>query len=259
MYRVMLVDDEEWILRGLQKKFPWKEYGFEVIASFSDSLDAKDYIQHHAVDAVFTDIRMPELSGIDLMKQVTEERPEIKFVFITGFSDFEYAREAIRNNAVDYILKPVEAEQVDEVLNRLKKALEFQKYQILYKKEKESPKDEKSILPSGSNAQRIMQQMTRYIDEHFSENLSLKELAEQNFLSFHYSSELFKKYTGEMFTQYLTRIRMREAEKMLLAKELSIEEIAHQCGYSDYSYFVKVFKKWSNMTPHQYRNRKPNP
>ena len=132
MYRVVLLDDEEWILKGLQKKFPWKEHGFEVIASFSDSLEAMDYIQHHAVDAIFTDIRMPELSGIDLMKQVTEERPEIKFVFITGFSDFEYAREAIRNNAVDYILKPVEAEQAEEVLIRLKKALEFQKYQILY-------------------------------------------------------------------------------------------------------------------------------
>lgn len=256
MYRVVLLDDEEWILKGLQKKFPWKEHGFEVIASFSDSLEAMDYIQHHAVDAIFTDIRMPELSGIDLMKQVTEERPEIKFVFITGFSDFEYAREAIRNNAVDYILKPVEAEQAEEVLIRLKKALEFQKYQILYKKEE--LRNEKSLLPSGSNAERLMQQMTRYIEEHFLENLSLKELAEQYFLSFHYSSELFKKYTGETFTQYLTRIRMREAEKMLLANELSIEEIAYRCGYSDYSYFVKVFKKWSNMTPYQYRNRKPD-
>ena len=93
---------------------------------------------------------------------------------------------------------------------------------------------------------------------HFRDKLILKELAEQYHLNANYCCALFNKETGVSFSEYLTSIRMREAERLLTHTTLSLEEIAVQCGIQDYYYFNKVFKKYSGETPSQYRRQKKN-
>lgn len=107
MYKLIIVEDELQMNRQLTKILDWENIGFEIAASFENGADAMEYINKHHVDAVLTDIRVPMISGVELSKICHTEHPEIKFVFISAFRNFEYARSAIRYNVVDYITKPI--------------------------------------------------------------------------------------------------------------------------------------------------------
>lgn len=124
MYRVLLVDDEPWILKGLQQAFPWREHGFEVAGSYLDPTQALGHLLREPIDAVFTDIRMPEMDGITLMRRLREENKQAEVVIISGFSEFEYAQQALRLGAFDYVLKPIDIEVTKTLLPRLRTALD---------------------------------------------------------------------------------------------------------------------------------------
>jgi len=124
MYRVILIDDEPWILKGLMHAFPWEEHGFEVAGSYMDPEEALDRLLREPVDAVFTDIRMPKLDGIALIQRLREENRAAEVVIVSGFSEFEYAQQALRLGAFDYILKPIDDAQTRGLLPRLRAALD---------------------------------------------------------------------------------------------------------------------------------------
>ena len=92
-----------------------------------------------------------------------------------------------------------------------------------------------------------------YINQHYTESLSLSTLATEYYLNFSYASSLFKKTTGQTFSEYLTELRMKRAKDLLADPAMSISEVGTQCGYEDSYYFSKVFKKWYGVTPSAYR------
>ena len=100
--------------------------------------------------------------------------------------------------------------------------------------------------------------MLAYINENYRKELYLKDLSEHFYLNFTYCCELFKKNAGMTFSKYLTALRLEKASDMLLQTADSIEDICYQCGYNDYSYFNKIFKKKYALTPYQFRKRKNN-
>ena len=101
--------------------------------------------------------------------------------------------------------------------------------------------------------QRPIAGLTRYVQEHLAEEISLSVLAEQFHLSSQYISQLFKSEIGVNFLAYLTNVRMEQAKKLLLSSDLPIAEVAERSGYGDYRVFTKVFKKSEGITPSQYR------
>ncbi len=120
MFKVLLVDDEPFIIQGLSMLIDWKKEGFDIVATASNGEEALEYIKSEAPDIVFADIKMPNMTGIELLKKVYEEKiSSAKFVILTGFDDFDYARSALKYKALDYLLKPIGKE---ELLNVLKKA-----------------------------------------------------------------------------------------------------------------------------------------
>lgn len=121
-YRAILVDDEYWALEILKRIFPWAQYGFEVEAAFMDAGEALRYIREHPVDLVVTDIRMPGFSGLDLLHEYRAGGGEAEFVITSGYSEFEYARTALHENAFDYCLKPIKAQEAESVLARVREA-----------------------------------------------------------------------------------------------------------------------------------------
>ena len=123
MFSAILVDDEYWALRGIHEAFPWEKAGFRVAAQTTKSTEALELILREEPDVVFTDIRMPKISGIELMEKVREAGLNTEFVIISGFADFTYAQQAIRQGAFDYCLKPLDLESSAELLNRLTKHL----------------------------------------------------------------------------------------------------------------------------------------
>lgn len=115
-FRVVLVDDEPWILEGLRVLLPWQEYGLVVDRAYTDPLTAYEQIVLDPPDAVFTDIRMPEMSGIDLLRAIRDRGLHPIFLMVSGYAEFEYAQEALRLGAFDYLTKPVELDAIHDVL-----------------------------------------------------------------------------------------------------------------------------------------------
>ncbi|MDF2959641.1 MAG: two component AraC family transcriptional regulator [Paenibacillus sp.] len=124
MYKVLIVDDEPWVLKGIRSTFNWDNLGFQVIAETTDSLEALDIILRQKPDVILTDIRMPELSGIDLMKQCRLRGIRSEFIIISGASDFHYAQESIRLGCFDYLLKPLQFDEANALLERLLRHLD---------------------------------------------------------------------------------------------------------------------------------------
>lgn len=124
MYRVMLVDDEPWVLYGLKMMLSWEEYGFEIVAEAVNGLDALEILRKEKLDVVFSDIRMPGMDGLKLTEEVAEQNLDTKIVLISGYSEFEYARKAIKYGVFEYLLKKIKVEELKEVLIRLKQELD---------------------------------------------------------------------------------------------------------------------------------------
>ncbi|MCR5420537.1 MAG: response regulator [Lachnospiraceae bacterium] len=117
MFRVMLVDDEPMILRGMSVIVDWKDMGFEIVKSAANGAQAYEYLKENEVDLIIADIKMPEMNGLELIKKIREEGiSDAYYVILSGYNDFEYARKAIRYKCMDYLLKPIDSEKLIELL-----------------------------------------------------------------------------------------------------------------------------------------------
>lgn len=120
MIRIVIADDERMIREGLELTMPWAEMGIEVAGVAADGERALELVRLHRPRILLTDVRMPRMDGLELLKAVKEEFPETCVVILSGFDEFAYAQEALKGGAMDYLLKPATAEQLREVIDRVK-------------------------------------------------------------------------------------------------------------------------------------------
>ena len=111
MYKAIIADDEETVRRGLVTHFNWGKHGVDVAGVFDDGAPALDFVLRNEVDIIVTDVRMSHMDGITLAKQVLERRPDVKIIFISGYADVGYLRDALKMEAVDYILKSIDIDE----------------------------------------------------------------------------------------------------------------------------------------------------
>ena len=235
--RVLLVDDEIMIREGFKHLFDWEAHDCQVVGEAADGMEAMNQIDALQPDIVIMDINIPIMNGLKVIQCSRMKHPEIAFVIVSGYDDFSYCREALRLKITDYILKPVNYEEFGACIDNLKIALFRQQLP-----QEETQGEERPIMA-----------ITRYLQEHLSEDISLSVLAEEFHLSAQYISQLFTSEIGVNFLAYLTNIRMERAKKLLLSTALSIGEISEQLGFGDYRVFTKVFKKSKGVTPSKYR------
>lgn len=119
MYSIMLVEDESAVREGILKKINWREHGFELAGAFENGKQAADALEEAHVDVVITDVNMPVMDGLALARLISETAPQTIVVILTGFGDFSYAQTAIRYKVHEYILKPITAKQLRELLDKL--------------------------------------------------------------------------------------------------------------------------------------------
>lgn len=237
--RVLLVDDEIMIREGFKQLFDWQAHDCEVVGEACDGMEALTQIDTLRPDIVIMDINIPIMNGLKVIQLSRIKHPNTAFVIVSGYDDFSYCREALRLQITDYILKPVNYEEFGTCIDSLKISLFERRVSSAAEPEKQE--------------ERAITGITRYLQEHLAEEISLSVLAEQFHLNPQYISQLFKSEIGVNFLVYLTNIRMEKAKKLLLSTALSIAEVAEQSGYGDYRVFTKVFKKSEGITPSQYR------
>ena len=124
MYRVIICDDEETVRNGLKKHFDWSGHKIEIVGIFEDGIPAFEYMKTHDVDIIITDVRMIHMDGITLAQKASVLYPEVKVLFISGYADVEYLKEALKIDAVDYILKSIDLNELDGVVTKLVKQLD---------------------------------------------------------------------------------------------------------------------------------------
>ncbi len=236
--RVLLVDDEIMIREGFKRLFDWAAHDCEVVGEAADGMEALAQIDALCPDIVIMDINIPIMSGLKVIQLSRIKHPGIAYVIVSGYDDFSYCQQALRLQITDYILKPVNYEEFGGCIDNLKISLFERRV---------------AEEPAEAQEERAITGITRYLQEHLAEEVSLSVLAEQFHLNPQYISQLFKNEIGVGFLAYLTNIRMEKAKKLLLSTPLSVAEVAERSGYGDYRVFTKVFKKSEGVTPSQYR------
>jgi YesN/AraC family two-component response regulator len=288
MIKVVIIDDEEIIREGLRKIIDWNSMNCEIVGEAEDGEDGLELINSLQPDIIFTDIRMSSKNGLEMISEIKCLKEDIRIIILTGFRDFEYAQEAIKLGAFRYLLKPSKVDEitlaVKSAIKEIKKVKEKKEhYKLLVKKANEiqgskkyylqdfsDPNDNNNaqtnldiinsksngseISESSKNSKYLVNRALIYLRENYSKNINLKTLSEELYISTWYLSKLLKKETGNNFIDILNNIRVEEAKKLLGDPKYKIYEIAEVVGFSDVTYFYRLFKKLTGMTPMEYKN-----
>ena len=263
MLKMLIIDDEEnvrYIVESLAKEF---DLGIGFICHASDGDEGLEKCAQTKSDIVVTDIRMPGQSGLEMLSRIKLAYPDVEVIVISGYGDFAYAQTALQNGALAYLLKPIDEEEFYEALckakarieNRRKKLAEHNKLVLTIRKlQSEIVKGEPSvteIIPDNSSAQ--FKNAVAFLNENYARQISLEMTAHHVFLSPSYLSALFKKHLGRGFVDYLNDLRIQKARLLLEQTDLNINEIAGMVGFCEASYFIRVFRKYTGMSPTEYR------
>lgn len=243
---VIIVDDEMIARKGIRDCLDWEMYGFEIKGLFDTSLQALEYLKTEKIDIVITDIRMPMMDGLELVRESREAKVESHFIILSGYDQFAYAQKAIRYGVEGYLLKPIKEEELLEILETIKK-----KY---FKDDAFEAKT--NLILNRQKYSKTVRELVDYVDRNLDqEELSLKYMADNVlFMNSGYLSKLFVKETGYKFSTFLMIKRMERALQLFRNQEgITVYEVAEQSGFGkNPQYFSTVFKKYYGMPPSDY-------
>lgn len=244
MFKVVLLDDEETIIEGLKATVPWGMYKCKVVGTATNGKDGLSIIRKHRPDIVFTDIKMPYLNGLEMLRELIEEYPQMQIIVLSGYRDFSYAQDAIKLGVLRYLLKPSKMSEIHEALN----AAMIKVSGVPQTGHETEEKEE-------SDGNYLVARALNYINEHYSEKLTLQQLADYLYISSWHLCRVLKKSTNLNFVDILNNIRIEHAKRFLKETNLRVYEISQKVGYSDIAYFSKVFRSVTGLTPKQYREK----
>ncbi len=248
MLKLILADDEEMIRESIRSLIRWEEMDIEVAASCKNGPETLQAIMTLKPDIVLTDIKMPGMSGLDLISRVYDRRDlTVEFILLSGYAEFEYAKRAISYRVSNYLLKPCNENQIMEAVQ--KAASEIRSRRRIRELIPDNAFPDASQPAYRDYILRILD----YVDANFSDpDLTLKKIASDVlFMNVDYLSREFFRQTGQKFSAYLTGLRMTKAKALLSgAQHEKIYEIAEQVGFANNpQYFVQLFKASTGMTP----------
>ncbi len=267
MTKVLVVEDESIVRRDIVLTTPWEELGCVCIGGAEDAKQALEIVKEQKPDIIITDIRMPGMTGLELIEIIaelyamSEESRTCECIVLSGYSDFEYARQAMRSGVMEYLVKPVDDEELSQAILRARKRIESQKTADTLTK-KLSEENESMIMlfkeynlgeQKGANA-RYVSQAIELITARYVGGITIEEAAEQLNISSSYLSRLFKQETGYTFVDYLTYYRIKIAVDLLKNPSVKVYEVADLVGYSDARYFSQIFRKITGVTPKEFRD-----
>ncbi|MFB9279474.1 response regulator transcription factor [Cohnella cellulosilytica] len=336
MYHVLIAEDEQWIRQSVAEMINRMGDDFVLAGEARNGQEAWTLIEELWPAILVTDVMMPQMDGLALIERVVEQQIPMTFVILSGYDNFEYARRAIRYGVTEYLLKPVQMEQLHEALkrsaaqlgsngelNRLlvgfrnlldrfdpadsglfyRKALQlidqvlamprldgpaklnllrlFEHRLLSLLRDLQAPASaldigrstddptirrhlqtlletwvlHKSESAALDNHRTAMRKACEYIGQHYKKDISLTQMAAATHMSVSHFSLRFKEYTGKTLVQYIQETRIHKAKELLRDTSLKAYEIAEETGFSTHSYFVRVFKNTTGLSPGEYKKR----
>ena len=239
MYQLIIIDDEPKIAEGIAMLFPWEEIGFHVACTFTSAVQALEYLGKESVDVVLSDIQMPDLSGLDLCRELQETGVEI--VLFSSYQHYEYFRSAIQLGVTDYLLKPISYPALLECFTKLREKLDAEKH------------------TEQEMSQGYYEQILSRVEAYLAGNIqtaTLGRCAERVNLSPTYLSRIIKEKTGITFSSRLLQLRMEKARELLNDPNYKGYDVAYDIGYDNPKNFSRAFKNYWGCSPWEYRQQK---
>jgi len=246
MSLVLIVEDEVLEQEFLQS-IAIEELGpDDTVITAGSGIEAVSLAKQHQPDFIFMDIMIPEMDGLSTIAEIRKFLPDAFITILSSCQDFTYAQKAMRLKVFEYLLKPVKPKDFKEVFRRML----------------EASADDHMKAPENAVARSVetkecrehfIEESVKYIKEHFKERLSLDMVAAKAFMNPKYFSHVFKKEMGVSFTEYVINLKVQYACRLLETTNYPAYRISLECGFSDPSYFNRVFCAQMNMTPQTYR------
>ena len=234
-----MIDDEQTSFEIVKATIDWASMGISL--EYAESAhQAMEMIKADIPDIILTDIMMPGMDGFELIEWIKANSYNCEVIILTAYGTFEYARKALDYGVTGYLLKPINETELKELINK-----------AVYNLNQNSKQADHINAVNYSLPVRLA---CEYIEKNFQENINLNKISNYVSLSKNYFCNIFKKETGITIWDYLIRIRMEEAKRMLLETEQKTYEISEKVGYDDPSYFGRLFKKYTGFTPIEFRD-----
>jgi two-component system, response regulator YesN len=242
IFSVVVVEDEKLIAKNIAKNIELVNNHFRVISIESNGEDALSLIKQQTPNVIFTDIQMPVMDGIELVKQISEYNNYIKCVVLSGHDDFAYAKSAIEYGVFAYLLKPVNLDELSSILKRLE--LTFLSSHDMFSSVQKSP---------AYSSEEIAVLIKKYIEQNYQQPIDLNIIADHFSFSPSYLTKIFVKYTKITPSKYILNYRINIAKQLLGDFSLTINMAANMVGYTDPFHFSKSFKQVVGISPASYR------
>lgn len=246
MYKIMIVDDEELVRKGIAMEVNWKAIDCVIVAEAANGEEGLEMARKYSPDLIITDIRMPKMDGIEMVRNLRDDDNDVSVIFLTAYSDFAYAKSAIELYADNYLLKPFEDGELEAAVLRSVEKLSV---------EAADKDNDFLMLKKGDKSKYIMKAMDYIAGHYTNKDLSIVQIAEAVGVSEGHLSHVFKKETDYTIANYIIRFRMREAARMLKDCSNKVYEVADFVGYKDITYFSSTFKKVVGFSPSEYQDR----
>ena len=250
MYKVVVVEDESIVRQGIVRSTNWSSIDCMVVGEAENGEVGYEVIKRLNPDVVITDIRMPKMTGIRMIEKLREEDIKPVTIFLTAYDDFDYAIDALRLRASDYVLKPFEDNvleaAVTKALTNIKRKSD-NKAEIL---------EQENLSLSKGDKSKYLAAALSFIDEHYMDpELSAKMVSDALNISTGHLSHLFRKESEYTMSNYILDCRMRAAKDLLKDYTHKVYEVAEKVGYKDITYFSATFKKYVGVSPSEYQDR----
>lgn len=246
---LLIIDDDPLIGENIKSKLTRLGYGriYHFVTS-TGGTEAEVLYDKYRPKIVITDIQMPMMSGLTLMKRFNQHSHRAVIFVLSSYEDYEYVRTAFLLGAKDYMLKPISIEELSQKLAPL--------HTLSPGAESTTPLKTTVELEVGEN--QLIKLALQYISENKQRNITMADVANHVCISYSYFSRMFKKEVGKSFNHYLNQQRIKQAQIYLKDPVIKILDIAKKVGYQNPSEFSKAFKKQVGMNPTQYREKHSN-
>ncbi|MCR5756221.1 MAG: response regulator [Acetatifactor sp.] len=262
MYKVVIIDDEPIIVEGLTRSIHWEDFECEVIGSAYSGEEGLRLLEELKPNIVFSDIRMPRMDGLTMIAAVKSRFPDMEVSILTGFQDFEYARQAIVLGVTRFLVKPSKMDELQEAVATMAKNLQAKGISPNGAEDaasqeaglQEGDLNEGELKEESEASSFLVNNALKYMEEHYQEKLKLQDVADQVYVSQWHLSKLLNRYKGQSFSDILNNIRIEKAKELLNDPALRIGDIAEKVGFLDMAHFSRVFKRQTGMSANEFRN-----
>ena len=248
MSKLLLVDDDTIVRYGIRYSIPWDSIGIEEIYEASNGQQGLKVFQEKKPDIVLTDIKMPVQDGLWLCREIAALNAVVPMIIMSGYEDFDYARQAVHLGVREYIVKPVDADLLIETLKRVVREAEGRhdraEFEIL-----------REIQRGGGELSTTTMRAIEYVKANYMRPVTVKTVASALYLSESHLSHQFKEDTNVNFIEFLNRYRIDCSKTLLVHPDLKLMDIAEMVGYQNYKHFHTNFVRYTGETPKRYQAR----